>query len=621
MNNAASWHSGVITADETWTADAVNVVDGTLTVATGATLTIQPGAIVKFVQDAHSQIVLQDGATLNAPATQALPIIFTSWADDSAGGDTNLDGSQSQPEPGDWSGFTAAAGANLNLSALVDIRYVLQRRSGTLSANETWLGSCVEEVTGNIVVLSGVTLTILPGAIVKFDAGLGIVVEAGGQLIADGTAALPIIFTSIKDDSFGGDANGDGALTTPAAGDWGQIWNEGTTTLVHTEVLYGSGNGNTGTNGGAVHNDAAGTLNFSDSIISQALYDGLETVGHGGAVTNIANSIFIGCDRAVVVTYSESTVSIVNSTFDDNLIGIYAHANGSFTAMNCIVSNSRQYGVARDYGPQVISYCDVWTTYPGAHNYGGIADQTGMNGNISADPNYVNVAQGDYRLNYLSPAIDAGDGTVAPATDTMGDPRYSDPRTTTKTGVSDADGNYPDMGAYEFVETAPSNVDLVVSSVWGPASAKVGDTVTVSWTVTNTGAGTAVGPWHDYVMLVQDPYGVPVYMPMGVVLAASGVALGPGQSVTFSSRLVVPACAAGDAYFAVNPNCLGEVFEGQNAGTAWRCLGPGGDEHDGAADRRARRFGEVHRGRGLPMLPGHPCSRPDDPHQPHRLGR
>ena len=62
-------------------------------------------------------------------------------------------------------------------------------------------------------------------------------------------------------------------------------------------------------------------------------------------------------------------------------------------------------------------------------------DQTGTNGNISADPKYVDPARGNYRLGYLSPAIDAANGTVAPPTDQAGDPRYNDPRTKTRTGV------------------------------------------------------------------------------------------------------------------------------------------------------------------------------------------
>ena len=57
-------------------------------------------------------------------------------------------------------------------------------------------------------------LTIEPGVTIKFDKysnyGSGFVVASNGEIDAEGTAAQPITFTSIKD----------GSGATPAAGDW-----------------------------------------------------------------------------------------------------------------------------------------------------------------------------------------------------------------------------------------------------------------------------------------------------------------------------------------------------------------------------------------------------------------
>jgi hypothetical protein len=61
-----------------------------------------------------------------------------------------------------------------------------------------------------------------------------------GSVSALGTAANPIIFTSILDDAHGGDTNGDGNATAPGGGDWNnaEIRAEGSI-LEHCHFLYG----------------------------------------------------------------------------------------------------------------------------------------------------------------------------------------------------------------------------------------------------------------------------------------------------------------------------------------------------------------------------------------------
>ena len=76
-------------------------------------------------------------------------------------------------------------------------------------------------VDGYVTVGERVTLDIAPGMIIKFAPNRLIGVK--GQLLADGTADQPIIFTSLKDDAAGGDTNGDRANSVPEPGDWGSI--------------------------------------------------------------------------------------------------------------------------------------------------------------------------------------------------------------------------------------------------------------------------------------------------------------------------------------------------------------------------------------------------------------
>lgn len=96
---------------------------------------------------------------------------------------------------------------------------------GRLSTNETWGAAAMDHgadyvVRHDVVVPSGVSLSITADTIVKFAGGAKLIVEDGGAVIADGA-----LLADFADDSVGGDTNMDGAGTTPTTV-W-EDWTEG----------------------------------------------------------------------------------------------------------------------------------------------------------------------------------------------------------------------------------------------------------------------------------------------------------------------------------------------------------------------------------------------------------
>ncbi len=119
-DNVVVVDGGVSTA-VTWAAGSVYLVDGCVRVQNGATLTVERGAVVKFT--ALSVIDVEAGGRINATGAADAPIVFTSYRDSTAGGDSILNDGSSAPASGDWCGVAVESGSVGNDFAHCEFRY------------------------------------------------------------------------------------------------------------------------------------------------------------------------------------------------------------------------------------------------------------------------------------------------------------------------------------------------------------------------------------------------------------------------------------------------------------------------------------------------------------------
>jgi parallel beta-helix repeat protein len=115
---------------------------------------------------------------------------------------------------------------------------------------------------------------------------------------------------------------------------------------------------------------------------------------------------------------------ILNNTITQNLGGIQLYGNiRPVLENNLIASNGNAYGIYASNVAPDIRYCNVWNHPKGNYN-SVIGDQTGVNGNISADSNFA--AANNFHIMPFSPCVDAGNPAASfpsDATDFDGEPR------------------------------------------------------------------------------------------------------------------------------------------------------------------------------------------------------
>ncbi len=223
---------------------------------------------------------------------------------------------------------------------------------GSVTSDATWYkANSPYIITSPLGVATGVTLTIEPGVVVKMgqpDCNCYANIGISGKIVAGEVSSSDrVVFTSVLDDSVGGDSNEDNTATTPAAGDWRMIAiTGGTLELHHADVRYGglALRPFTFFNPDAYRmlDNQGGEVIFDDADISYAygnasyrqLYTGTTTVSNsffhdspvatefyaGGAQT-ITGTKF--ATTAIAVYFHSGTLTVSGSSFNNTTYGVY----------------------------------------------------------------------------------------------------------------------------------------------------------------------------------------------------------------------------------------------------------------------------------------------------------
>ncbi|NOR44714.1 MAG: T9SS type A sorting domain-containing protein [Candidatus Delongbacteria bacterium] len=466
-------------------------VTETLTIEQGDTLIIEPGVTLKFNQGTEFDIY----GLLIAEGTESDNIVFTS-----------LPGSN-------WNGITIRWSADDNtiinhaiIESSIDHGLLITYRSPTIN-NCLIRNNDSNNISGGVRITSNASPKISNCTIKdNFKAGLAIL---GSELTMLNTtisgnrstgyggiycddSELNILSSEISD-NYG--VSGGGIICIGSIVDIDStIISNNENNMVYSHYSYPFGglrieggsaeirnskiiSNRTGTHGGGII--SSGDVKISNSIISDN-----ESSWNGGGIYALSGSITI--DNSII--YSNTSTSglgggifnncdsfIVNNSVISRNDGEGVYSYKSIDIYNSIISNNSSYGVYLSSSSidHEIAHCNVYSNtgsdFYNCNQYLGNLVTTNSNGdscdpwfNISMDPMFEDVGNGDYRLQSGSPCIDAGtntiDGYEFPIADF--DNNYR---------IWDGDGNgseIVDMGVYEYDShsTDIDNEELIIGN-------------------------------------------------------------------------------------------------------------------------------------------------------------
>ncbi|TZF82296.1 hypothetical protein FW774_16560 [Pedobacter sp. BS3] len=321
--------SSDITASTTWTADKIYLLKGNVFVTGNATLTIEPGTIIKGDKATKGALIISRGSKITAEGTVDKPIVFTS---------SQPAGARAQ---GDWGGVILLGKANVNSGTNVAIEGIpasigeKAQFGGTDDADNSGILKYVR------IEFAGIPL--LPDAEIN---GL----TFGG--VGSGTTIEYVEVYRSGDDSFewfGGTVNCKHLLSIGA---WDDDFD--TDNGFSGKIQFGLAQRAqvvadvSGSNGFESDNDANGTAN---SPKTSAVFSNMTIVGPmtSGTSTSGINANF----QHAAQIRRNSSISLFNSVFANYPEGIFiddalptsgSNSSANFVAGTLVIKNNLVYG-------------------------------------------------------------------------------------------------------------------------------------------------------------------------------------------------------------------------------------------------------------------------------------
>ena len=243
--------------------------------------------------------------------------------------------------------------------------------NGYITSNATLSGNDLPFIIGSLTVNTGGTLTLEPGAIIKMNDyySSGAIYMQGGNLIARGTPEKKIYITSLKDDSAGGDTNGDGNATTPAPKNWSSIFleNGSKAEFDNVTVRYGG------------YNYCGEYLNIAAAIYQR------------GAEFSASNSVFEH-NSYTAIFQDAGTTTIAYSEFRNQNMGIWFRGGSINILQSSLHDNSDHviYNQGSDSNPALVvdARHNWWGDPSGPHDIS-TTTPTGTGDRVSGDILYI----------------------------------------------------------------------------------------------------------------------------------------------------------------------------------------------------------------------------------------